>query len=117
MAKHKAASKASSKVKNIRSSTDLDNKSLPKLRGNGRWTVPVNPRKTLIVTQTLRPSHVIVRNRGPATVKLVAQDSDLIDLSPGDLRVTYAAGTVKLDAWGDQYALVDLEIQPIFLKY
>jgi hypothetical protein len=84
--------------------------------GNGHWTVRVTRNQPALIAEMLRPCHLIIQNHGPATIKLVANDGDLMDLPPGALRATYASGLVRIEVCGTQSALIELEFQPVFVK-
>jgi hypothetical protein len=83
---------------------------------NGHWFVEVTRTRPGLVAEGLRPCHVIVQNHGPGTVKLVANDGDLMDLSPGDLRASYAQGSVRIEGYSRKPSFVELEIQSLVGK-
>jgi hypothetical protein len=48
--------------------------------------------------------------------RLVAQQGDLMDLSPGAVRATYARGTITVENRGEKSVLIEFEFLPIYLK-
>ena len=83
---------------------------------SGHWTVSIEPRGAAFISQTLRPCHMVIQNHGPGQIWLAAGYGDLMDLSPGKLRVTYVQGNLTVQVRGDQPALIELEFFPVFLK-
>jgi hypothetical protein len=83
---------------------------------NGHWNVWVTRERAGLFAQMLRPCHVVVQNHGPAPVRLVAQDGDLMDLPPGCLRATYVRGTLIVEVRGEDPALIELEFLPLLSR-
>jgi len=98
---------------------------MAKLAGNGEgpdrpsgrfWTQWIEPRGAALLSQMLGPVYFVVKNHGSNNVMLIAQDGDLMDLSPGAVRATYARGTITVENRGEKPALIEFEFLPIFLK-
>jgi hypothetical protein len=85
-------------------------------RCGGHWTIPIKPRGTAFIAETLRPCHLVSQNHGPGHILLVAENGDLMDLPSGNLRATYVHGSVRVEVRDDQSALIELEFLPVFLK-
>ena len=73
-------------VKNLRKAKKV------KLAGHGRgpegptgrfWTQWIEPKGAALLAQTLMPCHFVVKNHGPESLRLVAQNGDLMDLPSG----------------------------------
>ena len=64
----------------------------------------------------LGPVYFVVKNHGSNNVMLMAQYGDLMDLSPGAVRATYARGTITVENRGEKPALIEFEFIPIYLK-
>ena len=60
----------------------------------GHWIERIEPRGTALLSKTLGPIYFVIKNRSPNGVFLMAEYGDLMDLPPGKVRATYAAGTV-----------------------
>ena len=84
---------------------------------SGHWAILIDPHKMAFIAQTLRPCHVVIQNHGPGQSWLAAQDGDLMDLLPGQLRATYVCGSLTIEVRGAKPALIELEFFPVFLKY
>jgi hypothetical protein len=80
------------------------------------WTQSIEPKGAALLSQTLLPSHFIIKNHGPETVRLVAEQGDLMDLSPGTVRITYAHGTVRVENRSEKSVLIEFEVLPIYKK-
>jgi hypothetical protein len=52
----------------------------------GKWTQWIEPRGAALLSQTLGPIYFVIKNCGAHTIRLVAQQGDLMDLSPGAVR-------------------------------
>jgi hypothetical protein len=66
------------------------------------WTQRIEPKGAALLSETLRPCHLVIKNHGPNNVRLVAQYGDLMDLSPGVVRSTYANGTIRVENTGEK---------------
>jgi hypothetical protein len=80
------------------------------------WTMRIEPNGAALLSQTLMPSHFVIKNHGSNNVRLVAHQGDLMDLSPGAVRATYAQGTVTVENRGEKSVLIEFEFLPIFRK-
>ena len=69
-----------------------------------------------MLSQTLGPIHFVIKNHGAYPIWLVAQQGDLMDLSPGAVRATYARGTITVENRGEKWVLIEFEFLPIYLK-
>ena len=81
-----------------------------KLTGNGGEPDKPNGRHW---TQWIEPK--AVKNHGRNNVMLMAQHGDLMGLSPGAVRATYARGTITVESRGENPALIGFEFIPIFI--
>jgi hypothetical protein len=114
-AKKKAKNKATAKRKptNARETTPK-----PKLAGRGggpkgHWTQWIEPKGAALLAQTLMPCHFIVKNHGPESLRLVAQNGDLMDLPSGKVRATYARRTVTVENRSEKWVLIEFDFVPI----
>ena len=82
-------------------------------RSGGFWTQWIEPKGAALLSQTLRPSHFVIKNHGPSGVKLLAEYGDLMDLGPGQVRATYANGTVTVQNRGEKSMLIEFEFLPL----
>jgi hypothetical protein len=108
-----------SRVKNLRNARKA------KLTGNGgepdkpngrHWTQWIEPKGDALLSQMLGPIYFVIKNRGPGPVMLMAQQGDLMDLSPGAVRATYAHGTITVENRGEKRALIEFEFLPFHRK-
>ena len=83
----------------------------------GKWTQWIEPKRAALLSQTLGPIYFVIKNRGAHTITLVAQQGDLMDLSPGAVRATYARGTITVENRGEKSVLIEFEFLPICLKH
>ena len=67
------------------------------------WTQWIEPWGVALLSQTLGPVYFVVKNRGPNDIWLAAQCSDLMDVRAGDVRATYAYGTITVLARAATY--------------
>jgi hypothetical protein len=81
------------------------------------WTQWIEPKGAALLSETLRPVHFVVKNLGSNNVLVAAEHGDLMELSPGVARATYARGTIRVENLGEKPALIEFEFQPIFLKH
>jgi hypothetical protein len=77
------------------------------------WTQQIEPKGAALLSETLRPCHLVVKNHGPNGVKLVAQYGDLMDLGPGAVRATYASGTIRVENTGEKKVLIEFDFLPL----
>jgi hypothetical protein len=66
-----------------------------------------------LLSQTLMPSCFVIKNHGPNTVRLVATGGDLMDLSAGELRATYAYGLVRVENRSNDPVLIEFDFLPV----
>jgi hypothetical protein len=85
----------------------------PLVGTTGRWTQWIKPRGAALLSKTLRPVLFVIKNHGPDNLFLVAGNGDLMDLSPGAVRATYASGTLRVENRGREPAFIEFEFQPI----
>jgi hypothetical protein len=104
----------------------LRKKKVTKVTGNDRrsdsptgnfWTQLIAPRGAALLSETLQPCHFVVKNCGRNNVFLVAENGDLMELNPGDVRATYASGTIRVENWGERSALIEFQFLPLLLKH
>lgn len=77
------------------------------------WTMWIEPRGAALLSQTLGPCHFVIKNHGSYNLRLVAHDGDLMDLSAGAVRATYARGTITVENRGEKWVLIEFEFLPI----
>ena len=77
------------------------------------WTMWIEPRGAALLSQTLRPCHFVIKNHGSYNLRLVALGGDLMDLSAGTVRATYARGTITVENKGEKWVLIEFEFLPI----
>jgi hypothetical protein len=80
------------------------------------WTQWIEPRGAALLSQTLGPVYFVVKNRGPNDIWLAAQYGDLMDVRAGDVRATYAYGTITVKNRGEKPVLIEFEFVPIHIK-
>jgi len=96
---------------------DAVNSRVTVLEGSsGHWTQTIEPKGSAFLSQTLGPVYFILKNHGPHNVVLTAHQGDLMDLSPGAVRATYARETITVENKGEKPALIEFEFMPIYLK-
>jgi len=97
----------------------------PKLAGSGRvpegpsgrfWTQWIEPKSAALLSETLGRCNFVVKNHGPNTILLAAQHGDLMDVRAGDVRATYAYGTIRVENRGESPVLIEFEYLPVYLK-
>src|SRR5262249_51626062 len=97
--------------------TNLAKKKAKKVNNDGRragpsgnfWTQLIKPRGAALLSETLQPCHFVVKNCGRNNVLVVAHNGDLMELCPGDVRATYANGTIRVENWGERSVLIEFE--------
>ncbi len=77
------------------------------------WTQQIEPKGAALLSQLLKPCTFVVKNHGPASVRLVAQYGDLMDLAPGAVRATYANGTITVENTGETSVTIEFDFLPI----
>jgi hypothetical protein len=77
------------------------------------WTQKIEPKDAALLSENLRPCHLVVKNHGTHNILLVAHHGDLMDLAPGAVRATYASGTIRVQNNGDKSVLIEFEIVPL----
>jgi hypothetical protein len=80
------------------------------------WTQTIAPKGAALLSEMLGPIYFIVKNHGSNNLRLVAGFGDLMDLSPGAVRATYARGNIRIENWGKEPALIEFQFLPIHLK-
>jgi hypothetical protein len=85
----------------------------PQGPGGKYWTQRIEPKGAALLSETLRPCHLVVKNHGAHNILLVAQYGDLMDLAPGAVRATYASGTIRVENNGEESVLIEFEIVPL----
>lgn len=82
----------------------------------GHWMQWIEPKGAALLSQMLGPIYFVVKNHGPNNVLLMAQYGDLMDLTPGAVRATYARGTITVENRGENPVLIEFDFLPFFLK-
>jgi hypothetical protein len=77
------------------------------------WTKWIEPKGAALLSQTLGSCYFVIKNHGPNDIKLVAHHGDLMDLSPGEVRATYAHGTITVENNGKKSVLIEFEFLPL----
>jgi hypothetical protein len=77
------------------------------------WTQWIEPRGAALLSQTLGPIYFVVKNHGPNAIWLAAEAGDLMDVRAGDVRATYAYGTIRVENRGEKPALIEFDFLPI----
>ena len=67
----------------------------------------------MLLAQTLMPCHFVVKNHGPESLRLVAQNGDLMDLPSGKVRATYAHRTVTVENRSEKWVLIEFDFVPV----
>ena len=121
MSTKKAKSKAAAKRKptNARK-TKPKPKPKPTSYGGGpkgspvtHWSQWIEPKGAALLAQTLMPCHFVVKNHGPESLRLVAQNGDLMDLPSGKVRATYAHRTVTVENRSEKWVLIEFDFVPV----
>jgi hypothetical protein len=82
----------------------------------GKWTQWIEPKGAALLSQTLGPIHFVIKNHGAHTIRLVAHQGDIMDLSPGAVRATYARGAITVENGSEKSVLIEFEFLPVCLK-
>ena len=77
------------------------------------WTQWIKPRGSAFLAQMLGPVYFVIKNHGSNNVMLTAHHGDLMDISPGAVRATYAHGTITVENRGEDPALIEFDFLPI----
>jgi hypothetical protein len=80
------------------------------------WTQSIEPKSAALLSQMLGPIYFVVKNLGSNNLLLAAEHGDLMDLSPGAVRATYARGAIRVENPGEKPALIEFDFLPIYLK-
>jgi hypothetical protein len=80
---------------------------------SGHWTQYIEPHGAALLSEMLQRCHFIVKNHGPATVKLVAQHGDLMDLPSGAVRATYAFGLIRVENPSKERVFIEFDFLPV----
>jgi hypothetical protein len=83
---------------------------------SGHWTQSIEPNRSAFLSQTLGPVYFVIKNHGPNNVMLMAHHGDLMNLSAGAVRATYARETITVENKGEKPALIEFEFMPFYLK-
>lgn len=77
------------------------------------WTQRIEPKGAALLSQALMRVYFVVKNHGPDTVRLVAESGDLMDLSAGAVRATYAHGSIRVENRSDRSVLIEFDFLPV----
>jgi hypothetical protein len=77
------------------------------------WSQWIEPKGAALLAQTLMPCHFVVKNHGPESLRLVAQNGDLMDLPSGKVRATYAHRTVTVENRSEKWVLIEFDFVPV----
>jgi hypothetical protein len=102
--------------KNATKAKRVDRGGGPDKPNGSHWTQLIKPKGAALLSQMLGPIYFVVKNHASNDVMLMAQHGDLMDLSPGAVRATYAHGTITVENRGEKPALIEFEFLPIHLK-
>ena len=80
------------------------------------WTQWIDAGGVAFLSQVLPRSIFVLKNHGPESVELIAQHVDLMTLSAGAVRATYAYGTVTVKNKSAKRIMIEFEFLPIFPK-
>jgi hypothetical protein len=80
------------------------------------WTQWIKPKGAAFISENLMPVHFVIKNHGPGDVLLVAQRGKTVDLPPGVVHVTYAAGLIRVENREENPVFIEFEFLPIFRK-
>jgi hypothetical protein len=81
------------------------------------WSQWIQPKGAALLSETLQPCHFVVKNCGQNNVYLVAENGDLMNLCPGDVRATYARGTIRVENRSEKQVRIEFQFLPLFLKH
>jgi hypothetical protein len=76
------------------------------------WTQCIEPRRAALLSETLGRCYFVIKNHGPASVKLVAAQGDLMDLPVGAVRATYAYGVIRVENGSAESVLIEFDFYP-----
>ena len=76
------------------------------------WTQRIEPRGAALLSETLGRCYFVIKNHGPASVKLVAAHGDLMDLPAGAVRATHAHGVVRVENGSAEWVLIEFDFYP-----
>jgi hypothetical protein len=80
----------------------------------GHWTQWIEPRGAALLSQILGPIYFVIKNRGQDNVFLMAQHGEQVDLGPGRVRATYAAGTITVENRSEKWVLIEFDFLPFY---
>lgn len=83
---------------------------------NGHWTQWIKPKGAALLSETMGRAHFVLKNHGPGDVFLMAEHGDLMDLSAGNARVTYAYGTVRVENRTENPVFIEFDFKPLPFK-
>jgi hypothetical protein len=86
-------------------------------RSGNFWWQWIKPKGAALLSETLGPCYFVVKNCGRNNVFLVAHNGDLMELCPGDVRATYAHGTIRVENRGKKSVRIEFEFLPLFVKH
>jgi len=61
-------------------------------------------------------AHFVLKNHGPGDVFLMAEHGDLMDLPAGNVRATYAHGTVRVENRTENPVFIEFDFKPLPFK-
>jgi hypothetical protein len=73
------------------------------------WVQTIEPRRAALLSETVGPCYFVIKNHGPGGIMLVAAYGDQMDLPAGQVRATYAQGTIRVENHGDEAVLVEFD--------
>jgi hypothetical protein len=81
---------------------------------NGHWDQWIEPKGVAYLTQTFQPYHAIIKNHGPAYVRLYALRGDDMHLPPGKVRGTFFQENLRVENLSaTKPALIEFEFVPL----
>lgn len=79
----------------------------------GHWTQRITREKPALISERYVRCYFVVKNHGPDSVYLVAEQGEHYDLPPDTVRATYACGIIRVELRGKTSALIEFDLHPL----
>ena len=81
---------------------------------NGHWHQLIEPKGAALLAQTFAPCHFVIKNHGPAHVRLYALRGDDMHLPPGKVRGTFFQEHLRVENLSQKDpVLIEFQFLPI----
>ena len=90
-----------------------DTAGVPQSASGRFWTQWIEPRKVVLLALRVPRSILIIKNHGPESAQLLAENGDQAVIVPGAVRATYAYGAVTVENKSEKRIMIEFDFSPI----